>query len=835
MGGVHEPTGQGETGQWVGRDVLALLDEIIKKHDEVKNIKRENAKLLLMELEPENKRMQQSLTPIVGKWIEETEWFVKRAHEGEEIIENQLLKHFEAFEEVILSLVGHFYEGMQELEGLVRQTNSENKKPDEQLVDKILRMLGRAKYRIYFFDKLTNSYWIEPLKEAGFFLSPPEPKPGEAYDWWLGGGYLKNMSPKIPEKVLCVISDVQSRNPYVREDCIECLWEMPEEISATGVKVIENVLPSRIEEGDWGWTWCGEKAAKLMVRLAGKHPAEAFKIGWILMDAWVPRDKKGYRDIKAKFTEHDYTELVLKYFRKLWEVDTWKAIWIMFKILNRCLEKLDKRGGYDVSSIFYAGQALRDLDSIEIGHWSIEAVLAKGICEAGNLLAKNDPSKLSKLLDVFESSKRAIFLRIEMHLLRYVGTDVEIARINKIILEKKYLGDPCYENEYKLLLKDKFNVVEESRKVFETWVEEQKITDLEDWREWFRKTRDREANEEDMNRYVAGMKARQLFLVKEKYADKYSKYQIESGLSPAELTPYRMVSEARCVSPMEGTPLELEEMSKMSVADVLDYVLDPKHYKGGKKPGQWGMPAVALRATFKADVNKRPLEYLGCDSTKLEVLIPDFLSALFYGIQDAVRGGSFLKSSWTKLISFAHKIVKQNCDKADYRNCFLPILSALHDGFTQEDRKIEFDEDIIAILWDILESLVRYEEHYEASSNERDPMQMRCTSINGEALEQVVMLGIVCKRDFSEYYAEHLKMNIRDILDYVVDTVKRPEVNCTLGIDLGRIGWVDDEWLSKSIEKIFEGEMWDVVWGTHVSWGRPYRPGFNLLLQKRIY
>jgi hypothetical protein len=553
------------------------------------------------------------------------------------------------------------------------------------------------------------------------------------------------------------------------------------------------------------------------------------------LDAWVSQEQKGYRDIKAKFTVHDYTELVLNYFKKLWEVDTLKAICVMFKILNRCLEQLDERDKYDVSSIFYAGQGLRDLDSIEVGHWSIEAVLIKGICEAGKLLAKNNPIKLSNLLDVFEKSERAIFLRTEMYLLRFVGKDVEIDRINMIISEKKYLGDPCYENEYKLLLRDKFDEVEESRKVFETWVEEQKIEDLENWQEWFRKTRDREANQEDLNRYVAGMKARELFLLKEVYPENYAKYQSESGLTYEDLAPRRMVGEARWISPMEGTPLEPEEMAKMYASDVLDYVLNPKNYEGEEKPGQWGTPVDALRATFKADVNKRSMEYLECDSVKLQKLHPDFLGALFYGIQDAIRAGSFSKSSWPKMISLAQRIVQQNFDKENYRNCFLPLLSAMRDGFTQEDRKIDFNEKIIELLWDILEALVRYEEHYQASSDERDPMQMSCISVNGEALEQVVMLGISCKQEFPQYYEEHLKAKIREVLNYVTTEVRRPEVNCTLGIDLGRIGWLDEEWLKGNIEEVFEGEMWDVVWGTHVSWGRPYRPGFNLLMEKGIY
>lgn len=438
-------------------------------------------------------------------------------------------------------------------------------------------------------------------------------------------------------------------------------------------------------------------------------------------------------------------------------------------------------------------------------------------------------------MDVFEKSERSIFLRIEMYLLRFVPEGDEIERINNIIGNQKFIDDPSYRNEHRRLLNDKYDEVrEEPKKTFIKWVKNVKITEKRR-KEIAELCNKNNQQLPDFEKWEYQIKGENLYLVRDRFKGLYEEYKTKAGLSDIALAPRPMVGETRLVSPMEGTPLELEEMAKMNAMDVIDYVLNPKNYEGEEKSGQWGTPADALRATFKADVNKRSLEYLECDSDKLQKLHPDFLGALFYGIQDAIRAGSFSTSSWPKLISLAHKVVQQSFGKENYRNCFLAILSTMLDGFTQKDRKIDFDEEIIAILWEILECLVRYEEHYEASSGERDPMQMRCTSINGEALEQVVMLGISCKQEFPEYYEEYLKAKIREILNYVITEVKRPEVNCTLGIDLGRIGWLDEEWLSKSIEKIFEGEMWDVVWGTHVSWSRPYRPGFNLLLQRGIY
>jgi len=236
-----------------------------------------------------------------------------------------LSERFVAFEDVLLSLVGYFYEGQQELENLVQETNRVGKKPDKEEVDKIVRRLGRAKYRIYFFDKLSNPCWIEPLKQEGFFESPTEPEEGEAYERWPEGWYLKKMAPKAPEKVLNVIVEIERGNPYMRESCLECLLEMPENEAAKGVKVVENMLPRGIEEGEWGWRSGGQQAAKLMVKLAESHPTEAFKIAWVLLDVWVLQDGERIGNITAKFTKHDYSELVLKHFANVWEVE--QRIW----------------------------------------------------------------------------------------------------------------------------------------------------------------------------------------------------------------------------------------------------------------------------------------------------------------------------------------------------------------------------------------------------------------------------------------------------------------------------------------------------------------------------
>jgi len=417
-----------EPRQFVTREVLAVIDGLMRRHKEVKNRKEENARRLLIALEPENEQMKSSLNPVVEKWIDETEWFVERVHVGKATDEDELIAHFETFEIVLGTFAGYFYEGFEEIEQLVEKANKSGGKPSNDEVMVVVLRLVRAKYRIHFFDKLENPNWIEPLKNAGFLKSPVETKEGENYETWLEGRYLKKVASKVPDKVLEVISEIQSTNPFVKSTCIECLLEMPEDVAIKGIKVIKNMLPRGVPERAWGRSWTWKKAAELMVKVVAKYEDESFKISWVLLDAWIPRESKGFKGISAKFTEHDYSELVLKYFRNLWEVDAGKAIWVMVKILNGCLDELDKRDDYDVSSHFYIKQALRNLDSIDVGHGGIESILVKGVCEAGKLLIKKQPKQISDLMERFEKCNRAIFKRIEMYLLRFIESEVEKER-----------------------------------------------------------------------------------------------------------------------------------------------------------------------------------------------------------------------------------------------------------------------------------------------------------------------------------------------------------------------------------------------------------------------
>jgi hypothetical protein len=591
---------------------------------------------------------------------------------------------------------------------------------------------------------------------------------------------------------------------------------MPEETAIKGVVVVTKYLDE--QENRW-WYTTGESSAELMVSLMANHPDKAFEVAEALLDAWVSEEKTYGKDIVAKFSEDEYSKLMLEHYRKVWEANPEQAIGVLIRILNRCLGDLDEKE--DASRSFGYGLELGDLNEIDMRHPGIRTILVNGICEAGRVLVTN----------------RVIFLRIAMYLLRFVNSGTEKKRINRFVGNKEYFKEynPCW-NEHRRLLNDKFDdVSDKAKEKFIDWIKTPKITEEQKKKdaEWCQKNK---KPLPDFERWENRAKAEELYFVRERFKDEYERYKKAAGVkNDSELAPRKMVSEARYVSPTEGTPLSAEDMASKTCDEVLDYLLEPKNYQMEKKVSGWGTVKDALAATFRYDVKKRVGDYLDCDVEKQVTLGPYFLSSLFYGFREVEK---IEREVWGQVLELASEVVKTNGMDEKYRPCYSAILSALRGGFSdKEDEGIEFTEDRVKNFWGIIETLTRYPvgDISQSSDYERDPMQIGCVLVPGQAMELSVSLGVVCKKYFKKLYEEWFRNRVRKCYETVLSEIKEPGINCRFGSDFARIYWTDTEWVKDNLVNIFSDDLWDETWGTYVSWGRPSPKCFELLIQEQQY
>jgi len=722
-----------------------------------------------------------------------------------------------------------YYENVNKLDGLRILTL-----PSESDLKKVFEIIkDDVELSLYFYDVLEPG-WVELLDKAGEFeeLREKETRMFGKYK----AHYLKQSAEAKAEAVLGIIEKLEAQDINIQGTLIRAIVKMPEETAIKGIGVVTKYLDEREYKL---WYGIGEVAAELMVNLMANHPDKAFEVAEALLDAWVSEKKTYGKDIVVKFSEDEYSKLMLEHYSKVWDANPERAIGVLIKILNRCLETLDDKE--DASISFGYGLELGDLDKIDMNHPSIKTILVKGICEAGKVLIDKEPGKISEFLDLLEGTNRVIFLRIAMYLLRSVKPGTEKERISKFVGNKEYFKEynPCW-NEHRQLLNDKFDdASDKDKKAFLEWVKEDKYSEDQRKEVAERYKRNNEA-EPDFEKWENFAKAEQLYLVSERFKDEYERYKKAAGVkNDSELAPRKMVSEARLVSPKEGTPLTSEEMAKMSPGQILEYVLNPKNYEESKRKDTWRSAADGLAATLKEDAKKRSSEYLECDIGTLTGTPERFLSSLLYGIQDAVRDESFDKESWERFLEVSFALAEQKGKDKKYKNCFRAIVGALRDSFSEQKNAIEFDESMAKSFSQILTILVHFPtddmKRFMKESQERDPVQLMCNVVAGEALDLTISLGIAVRTKLNNYWENNLRSQMRDCWEFALNNIREPGVNCVFGLEFSRLHWLDEDLTKKKLDDIFSKDLWNEVWGTYTSWGRPSPNGFKLLVEKGKY
>ncbi len=140
------------------------------------------------------------------------------------------------------------------------------KKPTNEMIDRTLKLVKKGNGRRYFFSRLKNPLWIQPLDERGYFQSPPRTRYFDdgyvQFPSWPELQYLKNVSRDVPNEVINVVLDLPPvDNPSVYNEILEIALQLDGEQSIKlKPKVLESldidyqVLPHRYGDllAHWG-------------------------------------------------------------------------------------------------------------------------------------------------------------------------------------------------------------------------------------------------------------------------------------------------------------------------------------------------------------------------------------------------------------------------------------------------------------------------------------------------------------------------------------------------------------------------------------------------------
>lgn len=172
--------------------------------------------------------------PAVGHWQRAYDFFLgwthlDRNHErNRELPRNdELVAEMRVVEDVILVRTALFFQNLRAVEVLLVKINVDDSadgaavgSPSQGDVEEALRLIPSFSLRRAFYEGLRNPWWVEPLRAAGAFQSPPEPQVDEGLIrdvYWPEIDYLVRVAGEVPDAVVEVLLTLRaSNNAWVR-------------------------------------------------------------------------------------------------------------------------------------------------------------------------------------------------------------------------------------------------------------------------------------------------------------------------------------------------------------------------------------------------------------------------------------------------------------------------------------------------------------------------------------------------------------------------------------------------------------------------------------------
>ena len=336
------------------------------------------------------------------------------------------------------------------------------KQPTNEMIDRTLKLVKKGTGRQYFFSRLKNPLWIQPLVERGYFQSPPRIRYFDdgyvQFPSWPELQYLKNMSGDVPDEVVNVVLDLPPvDNPSIYSEILKIALQLHGEQSVKlKPKILESIdidhrfLPHRY--GDLLAHWTAEN-----------QTSAALELTKILIE-FVPdpqskikekRRRKNLTDFGTfyetsleplpRIGSSGYKEIMSKGIRPLAEKEPYQVACLLIDVTSNMIrlrmhqEELNQ--GVDSSEIWY--ERFHELD---IGYEDPDKTLVHTLIFACEQVYEKSPDSVMDLDKVLRDQQWGIFKHLRQHLYAQYPNEQTKPWIRELIL--RHEGYHLWEHRY---------------------------------------------------------------------------------------------------------------------------------------------------------------------------------------------------------------------------------------------------------------------------------------------------------------------------------------------------------------------------------------------------
>ena len=313
------------------------------------------------------------------------------------------------------------------------------KKPTNELIEKALGVLEKETDRHYFFSRLKNPRWIQPLVERGYFQFPPKvrhlPSGSIQMPAWPELQYLKNVSGDVPDEVANLVLGLPKvNNPSVYNEILEIALQLHgEQTARLKPKILESVGIILEYAGMVHQLW-GHRYADLLAHWTAEHQTSAALELSEMLVGFVPdpeSEAKQQRRRKKptdpgtlwetslepspRFDSWEYSEIMSKGVRPLAEREPYQVARILIDATANMIRLRTHQENLD-GEADSSGTWCERLDGSDSGYEDPEQTLVHTLTFACEQVYEKSPDSVEALDKTLRNQQWWIFKRLRQHL-----------------------------------------------------------------------------------------------------------------------------------------------------------------------------------------------------------------------------------------------------------------------------------------------------------------------------------------------------------------------------------------------------------------------------------
>ena len=338
------------------------------------------------------------------------------------------------------------------------------KKPTNEMIDRALGSVKKETDRQYFFSRLKNPMWIQPLAERGYFQSPPNIRSFDdgsiQFPFWPELHYLKNVSNEAPDEVInLVLSLPKVDNSRIYDGILEIALQLHGEQS---VKLKPKILEYTSMENQLS----PHKYADLLAYwAAGNQTSAALELLKELV-AFAPdpqsedkqkRRKENPMNFGAtlypspRFNSWGYSEILTKGVPPLAEKDPYKVACLLIhateNMIRLRIHQADLDKSADLSEIWCPR-----LHGSNSNHEDPEKALSHALAFACEKVYEKSPNTIADLDRRLRKQQWTIFKRLRQHLYARYPNEQTKPWIRELILEREDYDQAQHSYEFQQMI-----------------------------------------------------------------------------------------------------------------------------------------------------------------------------------------------------------------------------------------------------------------------------------------------------------------------------------------------------------------------------------------------